>query len=321
MTIRSSAASRLAIAGGGVLALVLTAGAASADSGAPSSDAAPDTAVSDTGEVPAFVPGATPNESEAFRGTGDLADAAGVDTDPAPLSGTFAPARSGFTPSSVIGTDDRVRVTDTTTYPERASALILFDTPSGGGAMCTGWFYDESAIATAGHCLYTHDGANSGWNTNFRVYAGRDATNQPYGECGHTTAYSVNGWTQDANPEFDYGALALDCSVGQTVGWFGLRWQDASFDGQSATVTGYPGEKSPSYSQWTHTNTIQESQTRRLYYDIDTTGGQSGSAVYQPGCEGFCGVAVHAYGAGGNGLNSGARITQAAYDNFESWRP
>lgn len=224
----------------------------------------------------------------------------------------------------VIGSDNRTRVTATTTYPNRAIGLLRFNDPAGNPRRCTAWLYDESTVATAGHCVYTHDNTNNihGWNSGFLFYPGRNADQSPYGSCGWTTAYSVNGWTADNNAEYDYGALVLNCSVGTTVGWFGLHWQSASYDGTSVTVRGYPGDKTPTYSMWTHSGPITSSATRQLFYQIDTAGGQSGSPVYMPGCGTYCGIADHAYGRyGGSNANRGTRITEAAFNNYLNWRP
>lgn len=55
----------------------------------------------------------------------------------------------------------------------------------------------------------------------------------------------------------------------------------------------------------------------KVYYDIDTAGGQSGSAVYRIVDGGRYGIAVHAYG--GATANSGTRITRPVYDNLSNW--
>jgi V8-like Glu-specific endopeptidase len=55
-----------------------------------------------------------------------------------------------------------------------------------------------------------------------------------------------------------------------------------------------------------------------VYYDIDTAGGQSGSAVYRIINGARFAVAVHAYG--GATTNSGTRIVTPVYNNMVAWK-
>ena len=54
-----------------------------------------------------------------------------------------------------------------------------------------------------------------------------------------------------------------------------------------------------------------------VYYDIDTVGGQSGSAVYRIVDGKQVGVAIHAYG--GATHNSGTRISTPVHANLTAW--
>jgi glutamyl endopeptidase len=160
----------------------------------------------------------------------------------------------------------------------------------------------------------------------YQVTPGRNGATAPYGTCGAKTLYTVNGWTT-GNPEFDYGAIKLNCSVGDTTGWFGFFATATTLNAQAATVTGYPGDK-PSGTQWTHSGVIAITDPRKLWYSIDTAGGQSGAPVWAEnaqGCAGPCAMAIHAYGQAsgapppGNTYNSGTRITTDVFNNLTSW--
>ncbi|MBV9787234.1 MAG: serine protease [Chloroflexi bacterium] len=213
--------------------------------------------------------------------------------------------------TSVIGADNRVRITATTTYPYRAIAKI---TSSIGG--CTGWLIDANTVVTAGHCVH----GGGGWATNVRVYPGRNGTSTPYGSCGASRLFSVNGWTSDRDPAYDYGAIKLNCSIGNQTGWFGYRWQSASLNGQATNLAGYPGDKTAN-TLWRDNDTVRSTATRRLYYANDTAGGQSGSPVWNNGANcSTCSIAVHAYGVGSNGYNGGTRITEAVFNNLTNWK-
>ncbi|MFD2451399.1 trypsin-like serine peptidase [Ideonella paludis] len=135
--------------------------------------------------------------------------------------------------------------------------------------------------------------------------------------------HSVTGWTSSANPEYDYGAARLNCTVGNTTGWLGRAWTTASQVGVPIGIFGYPGDKL-SGTQWGGAGAVAVSEARKTRYPIDTAGGQSGAPVVQadgtgPGtCQGDCGIAIHAYAASG-GNNSGTRITQAVNNNLQTW--
>ena len=67
-------------------------------------------------------------------------------------------------------------------------------------------------------------------------------------------------------------------------------------------------------------------QPRRVFYRLDTAGGQSGSPVWRrvnAKCT-HCGVAVHAYGTYGSGPfkknNHGTRIINAVFQNITKWK-
>jgi glutamyl endopeptidase len=211
---------------------------------------------------------------------------------------------------TVIGTDSRYQITGTTAYPYRA---IVHITSSIGG--CTGWLINANTVATAGHCLH-----NGSWATNVVVYPGRNGSSTPYGSCGYTRLFSVSGWTSSRSPEYDYGAIKLNCSIGNTTGWFGYRWTSSSLTGQPSYISGYPGDK-PYGTQWRSDDSIRITETRRLFYANDTYGGHSGSPVWnnEASCS-TCGIAIHAYGVGSNGYNGGTRITQEVYNNLTTWK-
>jgi glutamyl endopeptidase len=234
------------------------------------------------------------------------------------LSG-FAGRAGRMAPDSVIGKDTRKRVTNTTVYPYRAIALLRVTFPHGTGT-CTGFLVSANLVATAGHCVYYLPAG--GRATRVQVIPGNNAKSEPFGSCLGVTAYSVKGWVKSRQEAYDYGAVKLNCDIGDTVGWFGMRWQANTLTGTSVTITGYPTDKKPDDSMWTASGKITDSRVRQLLYKISTNRGQSGSPVYNPGCETYCALAIHAYGLNPNHPddNAGTRITLPAFYNFVIWR-
>lgn len=216
---------------------------------------------------------------------------------------------------SIIGSDSRTRVKDPSAYPYRAIVHIESDIGN-----CTGWLIGPDTVATAGHCVY--DPNQKEWASWARIYPGRNGNEAPYGSANAKRFYSVTGWTVQSHPDYDYGAIKLDKSLGNQAGWFGYRWQSASLNGVRENVSGYPGDKDYG-TQWEHWDQIRETTTYKLIYNNDTYAGQSGAPVYQDSYQncGVCSLAIHVNGVyGGKNSNRGTRITQQVFNNLNIWK-
>lgn len=280
----------------------------------------PETPTASDGTSVAVSAKAASHGESGFLGTGTPVDAGATAPD--------GPTDPALGIESIYGTDNRIRITPTTSFPARAVVQITRN----GAAHCSGWLYGADIVATAGHCVHT-GGSGGTWYSGLAVWPGRDGSSTPYGSCGARRLHSVAGWTTDGNEAYDYGAIKLNCTIGNTTGWFGYWWQSASLAGYSTLINGYPGDK-PFGQQWrgdSVARTVTVSQSLQVFYTNDTVGGMSGSAVYQfrasgsSFCTGHCSMAIHAYGFphGGyphNTYNHGTRITEARFNNLQSWK-
>jgi glutamyl endopeptidase len=214
----------------------------------------------------------------------------------------------------IIGMDTRERLY-TATYPTRAKVLITFT-----GGRCSGTMIGPNTVATAGHCVHT-GGPGGAFRplASFRIYSGRDGAASPYGVCTARTLFTVLGWVNTSNEEFDYGAVKLNCTVGNTVGWFGMT--TASPLGFAAIVGGYPGDKP--LQQWQASDRVRAVSARQAFYQTDTIGGNSGSAVWHDSNGPFM-YGIHAYGTHGVGnhalYNHGVRLISTIFNNLVAWR-
>lgn len=221
----------------------------------------------------------------------------------------------GLSPESVIGPDERTQITNTTAYPNRAIAHLEVDFPSSSGT-CTGWFISRNRLVTAGHCVY--DAVAKQWATAMTVYPGRNGATAPYGSFTAATLYTVTGWVNSGDPKYDYAVVKLSSKVPKSIGWFGYGWtsNDSFLLNKNSTVRGYPADKSYG-TMWTMNGKIQQVQKTRLFYNIDTAGGQSGSPHYgkwNDSCN-PCAFGIHTYGVGGDWtMNSSTRITQKVFN-------
>lgn len=229
---------------------------------------------------------------------------------------------------SIIGSDDRYASNPSNWWP--ASSTVFFTRTVGGNVnrWCTGWLIGANTVITAGHCVHTTGGSSGSWYSasEMTAWPGRYGGNTPYGSCSVNQIYSVAGWSNSGDSNYDYGAMKLNCTVGNTTGTFGFMWTSASQNGTATYNRGY-GEDKGFGEQWASYDQIRVTQDRKLFYQHDTTGGNSGGPVYtysNSACGGPCGVAVHTYGTGGGepgaSNNSGTRIVEPVYNNFLYWR-
>ena len=225
---------------------------------------------------------------------------------------------------TVIGRDDRVQITDTASYPWRMHASLLITAADNSMWIGTGWFIGPHTLMTAGHVVCIKNSGvqgRDGWVKKIQVMPGRNGNALPYGSVTSTNFRSVTGWTQNGDENYDYGAIIIPTELGNTVGWFGFGvWPDAELVACTGNIAGYPGDQ-PDGTLWYAYRKIVSVNSRKVYYDIDTYGGQSGSAVYRIINGSRYGIAIHAYGVGGGAVNnSGTRIVTPVYNNMVAWK-
>lgn len=233
---------------------------------------------------------------------------------------------------SVIGVDERIRILDTDLSPWRMICALRMRGTNGATAIGTGWFVGPRTVLTAGHCVHNAQ-FFGGWADRIEVIpgllgAGSSAAVQPFGSVVGGAFSSVDRWVDQADADFDIGCIHLDESVGDTVGWFslGVRTADA-LTGFMVNISGYPADRGNGNEQYHAVNRVLHVSDRRIFYDVDTFGGQSGAPVWIHETPDGPPVAVgiHAYGIGGTptvlGLtaNSAPRIIPEVFDIVGAW--
>ena len=222
---------------------------------------------------------------------------------------------------TVHGPDDRVQITNTAVYPWRVHASLLITAADNSQWIGTGWFIGPHTLITAGHVVFIKNSPvaeRNGWVRSITVMPGRNGGALPYGAVTSRNFRTVKGWANDADVRTDYGAIIIPTELGSTVGWFGFGvYSDAALSSTTANIAGYPGDK-PSGTLWYAYRQLDSVDSYRVYYDIDTFGGQSGSSVYRIDNGQRRGVAVHT--SGGASTNSGTRVNSAVFNNFVAWK-
>jgi V8-like Glu-specific endopeptidase len=222
---------------------------------------------------------------------------------------------------TVHGFDDRRQIHTTAEYPWRVNCALLITARDNSRWIGTAWFISPRTLITAGHVVYIKGSpvpGRNGWVSSITVIPGQNGSQMPFGSATSTDFRTVSGWSQNGDENYDYGAIILPTELGKQTGWYGFgKYTDDELEGVIGNVSGYPGDK-PSGTQWFDTRAIARVNNRKVFYDIDTAGGQSGSAVYQTIDGKRYAIAIHAYG--GASVNSGTRINTPVYNNLVTWK-
>lgn len=230
-------------------------------------------------------------------------------------------ASLGTRMEAVLGTDERVRVPDTTIYPWRALASLRITARDGSQWIGTAWFITPRTLITAGHCVYIKNSSTpgrDGWVKKIEVMPGRSGASIPFGVLNAVEFWTVKGWGDQGSELYDYGAIILAKPCADDLGTFGFAvLKDDTLEDRIINVAGYPGDK-PQGSLWHDAREIVQKNGDKLYYEADTYGGQSGCPAYliQPDTQRIA-VGIHAYG--GASSNSATQISPAAYANLQTW--
>jgi V8-like Glu-specific endopeptidase len=123
--------------------------------------------------------------------------------------------------------------------------------------------------------------------------------------------------------------VKLNEDIGTEVGWAALNaLEHDELESMEVNVTGYPLSKSPlsiafripSYNKYTMNGRITKVSKHKLYHDIDTSGGQSGSCVWRINKDGEIEVVgVHTTGGSKIEGNGAVRINDENIGIIYDW--
>jgi glutamyl endopeptidase len=238
----------------------------------------------------------------------------------------IVPAGPGLRLEPVLGADERTRILETKDAPWRMICALAIEGPW-GDFMGTGWLAGPRTIITAGHCVYETK-QMGGWAKKIVISPGRSGDELPFKSVESDKFSTTNLWTSKQDPDFDMAAIHLKEPIGDNVGWFQVgSFPDEQLQNYMVNVSGYPGDRGEGKEQWWAKNRVRAVTPRRIFYEVDTFGGQSGAPVFIYEAENTppIVVGIHAYGVGGTPnniplqVNSAPRIISEVVAQIQAW--
>ncbi|MDE6787999.1 MAG: serine protease [Ruminococcus sp.] len=194
------------------------------------------------------------------------------------------------------------------------SGVVEIDSPGG-----TGFVVDEHTIATAAHCVY-----GKKINTIYLF----DNNNKPSLTLNSSTIVEYHVpliYASSESADYDYALITVKEDLSDYMCFNLGTVTDIKNLKSAVSITGFPGEivtgdgtKPVNYSvsehnMYTGNSHIYNSSDKRLYYDVDTTSGNSGGPVYLTEIYNnkvyYTVIAIHTKSGGDGNYNSGTRIT------------
>lgn len=212
------------------------------------------------------------------------------------------------------GSDDRVRIADTSQIPARCVGLLRILPADNILRYGTAWLIGPRTLATAAHNLIH---PQAGRTRSMDVGIAFDGTSARGGWHRVVDNALSQGWERDlvVGSPYDFAVIKIENpEIGNTLGWFGFAdYEDDRFRNMIVNIFGYPMDLIQGH-MYGVAGRILGIDAGRLHYDCDTGGGMSGAPVIARFGEQRIAVGIHA--AGGVRANIATRINDVAHELF-----
>ena len=222
----------------------------------------------------------------------------------------------------VNGSDGRRRVDTTRAWPYCLNGRLEM-------RFGNAWYRGSGALVgprhvlTAAHNVCAHNVPaipNGTWSQSVNFLPALNEMQIPFGMAEVVSAYVDPRWTAAGSKEHDIALLVLKEPVGQERGYSGL-WAADENDLNRTTlvhITGYSGDTGREGHMLTMAHFLEYCAPEYLYYQIDTSSGQSGSSIVvnketEDSTNPYI-IGVHAYGDERQRRNFGIRLSRSKLD-------
>ncbi|MBN2736668.1 MAG: trypsin-like serine protease [Spirochaetales bacterium] len=212
---------------------------------------------------------------------------------------------------SVFGSDDRTKITSTTSYPTSTYVKLIITFSNDEVYVGSGTMVGNKHVLTAGHCVY--DTNHGGWAKHIKVIPGLAGTYQPFGYTWAEWLYPTSQWVDSRNYNYDIAVVRLSTKIGQNSGWQGYAWlKDSQTEDLNIKVYGYPAALSSGQYQYVSFGSVSSYNSGMMYTLTDWTGGQSGGPVISRGSSSnYC---IGAISSHTSSTNRAVRITKDRFN-------
>ena len=211
-----------------------------------------------------------------------------------------------YSPHVVFGDDDRTLVQTTTSFPYSPIGLVIATYPNGKSFRGTGFMVSENVFITNAHVVF--NSSRGGYATQIVFTPGKNNSSNPFGTATAATVVAPKKYREnESDHDYDYAAVKLNRNIGEDCGYFGYK-ADANIAGRNVWITGYPADYQ-NYCMYRCKGVIMSREGRKLKYQIDTYGGNSGSPIYRTYTDlGYTVIGIH-WGGSESDSNYGVGFT------------
>lgn len=217
-----------------------------------------------------------------------------------------------ISPNSIIGGSDGRGQVSSTTRPYNTVGYLNMNFTDGYGSRGSAFMVAPNVAITAGHMVYSEE---HGTADNGTLAPGRNSSGTPYGTATVKQFIAPTMWAENHDTNYDWAILILYENIGYDSGWVGYRWYHdySACVNLPVEITGYPkyvnNGSTVQYNPFAMKGSITSATDSRLWYTIDTSGGNSGGPIW--GADDWYVVGVHTNG--GTTSNSGSRMNEFMY--------